>query len=266
MRLDAIMLALALSAAPAAATELRICADPNNLPFSNRAGEGFENKIAALLAHDLHRTVSYYWAEQHEGFLNRTLKANRCDVVMAAPPGLEDVKTTAPYYGSTYVFVARRTDHLEISTFTDPRLRTLRIGVPLIGDDASPPAEALGRLGIVDNVHGFVSYGDYGKPNPPARLIEAVADRDVDLAVAWGPTAGYFARHSQVPLTLTPIDPAAPMPPLVFRYAIAVGTRPDDTALRKALDDSLKRERSAIHSILVSYGVPLVPVQGGNDG
>lgn len=266
MRLDAIMLALALSAVPAAAAELRICADPNNLPFSNRAEEGFENKIATLLGRDLHRAISYYWAEQHEGFLNRTLKAHKCDVVMAAPPGMEEVATTSPYYASTYVFVSRRSDHLAISTFTDPHLRRLQIGIPLIGDDASPPAEALGRLGIVDNVHGFVSYGDYGKPNPPARLIEAVANRNIDLAVAWGPTAGYFARQSHVPLTLTEVDPTAPMPPLIFRYAIAVGTRPADTALRKALDDSLKRERSAIRSILVSYGVPLVPMQGGDDG
>jgi quinoprotein dehydrogenase-associated probable ABC transporter substrate-binding protein len=266
MRLDLLALALALSVAPAAAAELRVCSDPNNLPFSNRAGEGFENKIAVLLARDLRRSVAYTWAEQHEGFLDRTLKAHKCDVVMAAPPGMEDVATTAPYYASTYVFVSRMGDRLHLSSLNDPRLHRLKIGVHLIGDEASPPAEALGREGIVNNVKGYVIYGDYARPNPPARLIEAVADRSVDVAAAWGPMAGYFARRAPVPLAVTPIVGAERFAPLVFRFSIAVATRPEDTALRQALDRALVRERSAVHAILVSYGVPLVPVNGGSHG
>lgn len=256
----------ALLPAMAQAGALRVCSDPNNLPFSNRAGEGFENKIAELAARDLGLTVSYAWALQNDRFVKHTLKAHKCDVMMGASPGMEDVETTRPYYASTYVFVARKENSgPAISSLTDPRLRKVRIGVHLIGDDSTPPAMALGEEGIVDNVRGFMIQGDFGRPNPPARLIEAVEKKDVDVAAIWGPFGGYFAKTAPVALSVTPIADTARFAPLRFRFAIAMAVRAGDTALRGRLDAVIAREGPAIRHILRSYGVPLVELKGGSD-
>lgn len=189
---------------PASATpddELRVCADPNNLPFSNSAEAGFENKLASMVADALGRSVSYTWWAQRRGFIRNTLRAETCDVVMGVPSGYELVETSKPYYRSTYAFVSRRDEHLDLSSLLDPRLHRLTIGVHLVGDDGNnpPPAQALGQLGIVDNVRGYSIYGDYRQADPPARLIEAVEAGEIDVAAAWGPLGGYFAAHSKVP-------------------------------------------------------------------
>ena len=262
------LLAVAMLCLPAAAqaADLRVCSDPNNMPFSNRAGEGFENKIAELAARDLGMTVSYTWAAQHETFVKRTLNKHLCDVMMGVPAGFDEVAATAPYYASTYVFVTRSGRNPGLSSLADPRLRRLRVGVHLIGDESAPPEAALGDEGIVNNVQGFMIYGDYAKPNPPARLIEAVENGGVDVAAVWGPLGGYFARHTPVPLTVTPITGTERFAPLVFRYAIAMGVRRGDAALQAKLNAVIIRERSTIRNILVSYGVPLVEIKAGADG
>jgi mxaJ protein len=138
-------------------------------------------------------------------------------------------------------------------------LRSLRIGLPLFGDDAAnaPPAHALARRGLAANVAGYSIYGDYSEPNPPARLIEAVAAGDVDVAVAWGPVAGYFARHAGVPLAVVPVQPASD-DGLPFTFAISLGVRRDDAALGAELDHVLERERPAIEALLDEFGVPRV--------
>lgn len=236
---------------------LRVCADPNNLPFSNRAGEGFENKIADLVAHDLHKKVVYTWATENERFVRTTLTKGSCDVIVGVPVGADEAATTQPYYTSTYVFVSRADRNLQIASLKDPRLRHLSVGVHLIGDEAVPPAIALGEEGVVDNVHGYMIYGDTSKPNPPSRLIEAVADGEVDVAAAWGPLGGYFAKHGDVPLSVTAITDTKDFAPLVFRYAIAMGVRKEDDTLKQQLDGALSRNKSAIRRVLISYGVPL---------
>jgi quinoprotein dehydrogenase-associated probable ABC transporter substrate-binding protein len=266
MRSKLLLVLLLIAPATAQAADLRVCADPNNLPFSNRAGQGFENKIAERLAQDFHARLTYAWAKQGENFIKHTLKAGKCDVMLSAPMGLDEVATTEPYYASTYVFVSRRDANLELASLTDPRLHKLRIGVHLIGDDATPPAIALGNQGIVNNVTGFMIFGDYSKPNPPARLIEAVASRKVDVAAVWGPLGGYFAEQSPVPLAVVPITGTARFAPLVFRYAIAMGVRKDDLALRDKLNTAIAHDKKAIRAILESYGVPLVDLKGGIDG
>src|ERR1700749_330077 len=254
-----ISLALAFVLAPLAAQAgvLRVCSDPNNLPFSNRAGHGFENRIADLIAHDLGDTVAYTYALQNDKFIKHTLKANKCDVLMGVSAGIDEIDTTQPYYASTYVFVSRKHDGLGISSLTDPRLRSLKIGVHLIGDDSTPPTMALGEEGIVNNVHGYMIQADFDKPNPPARLIEAVEKKDVDVAAVWGPLGGYFAKESPVPLSVTPMTGTARFAPLQFQFAVAMGVRKGDP-LRQKLDAVIARERTAIRNILVSYGVPLV--------
>lgn len=252
------MLALLLLPAAAQAGVLRVCSEPNNLPFSNRAGEGFENRIAELVARDLGERLEYTYALQNDRFVKHTLDARKCDVMMGVSAGMDEVETTRPYYASTYVFVSRKEDKLTVASLVDPRLKQLEIGVHLIGDDATPPAIALGEEGIVDNVKGFMIYGDFAKPNPPARLIEAVENKGVDIAAVWGPLGGYFAKSSPVGLRVTPIKGTERFAPLKFRFAIAMGVRKGDTALRGRLDAVIVRERKAIRDILVSYGVPLV--------
>jgi mxaJ protein len=243
---------------------LRVCADPNNLPFSNERGEGFENKIAELLAADLHEKLEYTWWAQRRGFFRNTLRAGACDVVLGVPSSFELAATTAPYYRSTYVFVYRKGKGLHVHSFDDAVLRDVKVGVQLVGDDGAntPPAHALAARGVVNNVRGYTLYGDYKQPNPPARIVEAVAKGEVDVAVAWGPLAGYFARRQRVPLEVVPVSPQFDLPFLPFVYDISMGVRRGDEELRLKLDDFVERHRAEIERILDDYGVPrAAPVQ-----
>jgi mxaJ protein len=237
---------------------LRVCSDPNNLPFSNQRQEGFENRIASLIARDLHADVRYTWWAQRRGFIRNTLKAHACDVIMGLPSAIDMAATTRPYYRSTYVFVSRKDRNLRVGSFDDAILKKLKIGVQIIGDDGadSPPAHALAARGITDNVRGYTVYGDYSKPNPPARIVDAVVNGEVDLAVVWGPLAGYFAKQQRVPLELVPVSPEIDLPFLPFVYDIALGVRREDAGLRQQLDTILERRKPEIDRILASYGVP----------
>jgi mxaJ protein len=241
-----------------AAREFRVCADPNNLPFSNSRREGFENRIAELIARDLNARVQYTWWAQRRGFFRSTLNAGKCDVVMGVASGFELALTTNPYYRSSYVFVTRDDRNLDVRSFDDPQLRRLRIGVHLIGDDGAntPPAHALSSRGVVGNVRGYMLTGDYSRANPPARLIEAVSAGDVDIAVAWGPLAGYFAKVSNAKLRLVPVSPAIDLPFLPEVYDISLAVRRGDKQLRAELDAVLERERGPIAAILTEFGVP----------
>jgi mxaJ protein len=239
--------------------ELRVCSDPNNLPFSNRAGEGLENHLAQLVAQELRSNVQYTWWPQRRGFIRSTLAADSCDVVMGIPSGSERVLTTRPYYRSSYVFVSRKDRHLGIKSFDDPALKKLKIGVQLVGDDYNntPPVHALSRRGIVGNLEGFSVYGDYSQANPPARIIDAVVSGAVDIAVAWGPLAGYFARRSGAQLDIVPVSPAYDPPGLRFAFDISLGVRPGDKELKQRLETVLDRRRAGIDSLLAEFGFPL---------
>lgn len=240
------------------AASLRICADPNNLPYSNEQQQGFENQLAAMIAKDFNLEISYFWFPQREAFFRKTLNSGVCDVVMGVPVGLDEAETTAPYYRSTYVFVSRSDRNLHIHSFDDPRLRKLRIGVHVLGeqDDSLPPVHALTSRGIVRNLKGYSIFGNLNEKNPPADLIKAVAEKQVDVAVVWGPLAGYFAQHSNVPLDLTPIDGDPKHPDLPFHYDIGIGVREGNTRLKQRLDDELVRRHSEIEELLRQYGVP----------
>ena len=248
------------SSAPPTIQTLRVCADPNNMPFSNERQQGFENRIASLIARDLGVPVQYTWWPERRGFVRNTLKARTCDVVMEVPASYELTEHTAPYYRSTYVFVTRADRHLAIKSFDDPALRHLRIGIHMMGDDYanSPAATALARRGLAAQIVAFMIYGDYSQPDPPARLIRAVASDSVDVAVAWGPLAGYFAKRSPVRLVLTPVLPAS----REFAFSMAMGVRHGDSTTRAVLDAELARRRADIRRILEDYGVPLVQSTG----
>ncbi|HYD50577.1 MAG TPA: substrate-binding domain-containing protein [Terriglobales bacterium] len=253
-------LALLLLALPVQARELRVCSDPNNLPFSNQAGEGFENRIAEMLAGELGAELKYTWWAQRRGFVRNTLKAGQCDLIIGVPSSFDMVLATAPYYRSTYVFVSRAGAADPVGSFDDPRLRQLKIGVQLVGDDyANPPAaHALGRRGITGNVIGYPVYGDYRDAAPTAAIVDAVARGAVDVAVVWGPQAGYFAKRSKVRLALVPVSPQIDLPFLPFVFDIAMGVRRGEDAFRGEIDAVLERRRAEIDKILSEYGVPLV--------
>jgi mxaJ protein len=237
---------------------LRVCADPNNLPFSNAAQEGFENRIARLVARELGREVQYTWWAQRRGYARNTLKAGSCDLFIGVPTGFGPVLATRPYYRSTYTFVTRRNGP-RITSFDDPRLKTLRVGVQLVGDDYAntPPAQALTNRHIIRNVRGYTVIGNYLQPNPPARIVRAVADGEVDVAIVWGPLAGYFALHSPTPLRVVPVSPEIDVPYLPFVFDMAMGVRHGDSTLKRSLDSVIVKRRSEIDAILKEYNVPV---------
>lgn len=245
------------AAAPSAA--LRVCADPNNLPYSNRAGAGFENAIAELIAADLDMRLEYVWWPQRRGFIRNTLRTGSCDVVMGVPYAYELVLATRPYYRSSYVFVTRL-DGPEIMTLDDARLRDLRIGVQVIGEDYlnTPPVHALTRRGVIGNLRPYRVLGDYGAPEPQAPVVEAVANGDVDVAIVWGPLAGYTARRSTTPLRITAVQPQIDLPFLPMVYDISMGVRREDTWLRAQLDSALERRAEEIAAILAAFGIPVI--------
>jgi mxaJ protein len=254
-----ILLAAAASCArPSPPRRLVACADPNNLPFSNKAGEGFENKLAELIAAELHARLDYVWWAQRRGYVRNTLGEGKCDFWPGVASTVEMVATSRPYYRSSYMFVTRAKDGLSGLTLDDPRLKRLRIGVQMVGNDAmnTPPAHALARRGLVSNVRGYMLYGDYKEPNPPAGIVRAVARGEVDAALVWGPLAGYFARGSPVPLRLERVTPWLDGAQWPMAYDISVGVRKDDGALLREIDAVLARRAGTIRALLARYAVP----------
>lgn len=243
--------------------ELLVCADPNNLPFSNRQRQGFENKLVEMIAADMGKRVRYVWWAQRRGNVRETLNAGRCDVIPGVASSLEMLATTRPYYRSTYVAVSRAGRGDELRSFDDPRLAGMTIGVQLIGDDGanSPPAHALTRRGLVDNIRGFTVYGDYSKSAPQRVIVDAVARGDVDVAFAWGPVAGYFAKPARPRLRLTPTPPFdGPQLPMI--YDVSMGVRKADLELKRQLESALDKRKAEIGALLREYGVPIVSNQG----
>lgn len=257
--LAALLFALLLGSC-AKQRELVACADPNNMPFSNKAGQGFENKLAEMIASDLGARLRYVWWAQRRGYVRNTLNEQKCDFWPGVATGVDMLATGRPYYRSTYVFLTREGDHLDGLTLDDPRLKRLRVGVQMVGDDASntPPAHALSRRGIVDNVEGFMLYGDYSRPNPPAEIVRAVADRKVDVALVWGPLAGYFAARSSEKLRLEPVTPWFDDAQWPMQFEVSVGVRKDNQKLLKEIDRVLAKRRPEIRKLLEDYRVPLV--------
>jgi mxaJ protein len=239
---------------------LRVAADPNNMPFSNERREGFENKIVELVARELGATVTYTWRAQRRGFFRETMKEGDCDLVAGVPRGFDPVLTTVPYYRSGYVLVQRRDGAQIVKSLDEPALRKLTIGVQMVGDDFAntPPAHALSRRGMTQNVRGYSVYGDYREPSPPARIVDAVARGEIDVACVWGPLAGFFAQQHAGVLQLDslPQFDAPSQQPLAFD--IAMGVRKANRALRDELNSVLARKKPEIDGILSEFGVPLL--------
>jgi mxaJ protein len=237
---------------PAAA--LRVCADPNSLPFSNQRGEGIENRLAQIVARDLGARLEFVWWPQRGHFVRNTLAANRCDVLMSLPSGMPGVLATVPWYRSTYVFVQRRGTAPLVSSLTDDRLAAMRIGIHMVGEDYAPPAVVLGRRGLAARLKAYSLFGSPDEVDPPARLIEAVSRGDVDIAIAWGPLAGYFSRHAD--LIVTPVSPSSYLG-VPFTYSISAAVREGDTALRDSLNAVFSKECASVRSLLAEYAFPV---------
>ena len=247
MSLRCLSLAALLAVSPAWAGELRVCAEPDNLPYSHADESGFENRIARLLAAELNATLCYTWFLQRRAFVRKT--AGMCEVFIGVPSDFERLATTRPYYRSTYVFVHRK--DAPAPSFEDD-LRKLRIGVQLPGNDlaATPAGHALARRGAIDNVIGFPVYG----ARPAAeRMVEAIARGELDAAVVWGPAAAHFAHRNNLPVQPASAPGGFELP---FEFAIAVGVRRGNRELRDALDAALERRKQEIDAILDEYRVP----------
>ncbi|HEY7637911.1 MAG TPA: quinoprotein dehydrogenase-associated putative ABC transporter substrate-binding protein [Gemmatimonadales bacterium] len=241
---------------------LRVCADPDNMPFSNQKGEGYENKIADLIAKSWDSKLQYVWWPIRRGYF-RMLNGTYCDVVIESPAGLDMAGATKPYYRSGYVFVSQKGSGLEdINSLSDPRLKKLRIGVNLfVSSDGehSPPEMALSSHGVVGNLKGYtVSYDENIRPED---IINGVAKKEVDVAIVWGPQAGYFVKRSPVPLVMTPIsvdvDSASGFP---MRYNVGMAIRRRDHELRDSLQAFLAQHESDIQTVLKEYSVPTFPI------
>jgi mxaJ protein len=239
---------------------IRVCADPDNMPSSNDKLEGFENQIAKLIATELKAKLDYVWYPTRRGYF-RILNGMYCDMALEAPAGLDMTGVTKPYFRAGYVFVARQGSGLEdVSSLADPRLKRLKIGVNMYTSDAenSPPAMALSRYGVVGNLKGYFTF--FSDQERPEDIIKGVANKEVDIAIAWGPLAGYFAKQSKVPLTLTPLPAKDSLSDIPFQYNMGIAVRRRDKEFRDSLQAVLERRRPAIDSILKAYNVPTLPI------
>jgi mxaJ protein len=244
---------------------LRVCADPDNMPSSNSAGDGFENKLAEMLAKAWSSKLEYTWWAAPFGAA-RMLNGMYCDVRLQVPAGYDMAGLTKPYFRTSYVIVSRKgSGNEDIKSLDDPRLKHLKIGVNLYqaNSENSPPAMALSSHGVVGNLVGYSTV--YTGPDHPSDIIKGVMDRAVDVAIVWGPVAGYYAKQMGDSLTLTPLpDDTLSGTPMVF--SMAMGTRRRDREFRDSLQKFIDTNRAGITSLLVQYGIPLLPLPADSTG
>jgi len=239
---------------------LRVCADPDNLPFSNKQSEGFENKIAEVIARDLGLTLEYFWWPHQRGLVRNTLAADACDVLISIPTGYDPVAWTKPYYRSAWVLAQLQGNGAKaVTSLDDPALKKLRIGTYM----GSPPYDALAERGLSANLVTYPLFFDPRVTDPsrrPAKLLQDLLTGEVDVAIAWGPMAGYFVKTSaaQSKLTLSPLEDERVVP-MTFQFSM--GVRKPNQALKKQLEESIDRRRADITKILDDYGVPLLPLK-----
>ena len=251
-------LAPSTGAAFAQTPSLRVCGDPDNLPYSNERLEGFENRIAALVAAELGAAPVYAWWPHQRGLVRNTIDAGTCDVIFGVPEGLDFVLWTKPYYRSAYVMAYRGDRGHDLRSLDAPELRQLRIGVHV----NTPPEESLARRGLLDNVSTYSLFFDpRGDRDRPRKLLDDLVAGTVDVAVAWGPLAGYAAATSNAPLDLVPLEDEPGVP---LSFDISMGVAKGNDELKDRLETAIDRRRTEILAILEEYGVPLVPAAGGS--
>jgi quinoprotein dehydrogenase-associated probable ABC transporter substrate-binding protein len=237
-------------------TALRVCADPANMPFSNEAGEGFENKIAELLAADLKLPLEYTWFPQVTGFVRNTLGAKRCDLVMGYVAAGEVIQNTNPYYKSAWVLVLPKDRGLDgIEALDDARLKGKRLGIVA----GAPPATVMATNGLMANAKPYALMVDRRYESPAEEMIRDIKTGEIEAGILWGPIAGYYVKKSGMPLAVVPLLHEAKAVPMAYR--ITIGLRHGETEWKHRLNDFLSARRSEIQSILLQYGVPLIDDQ-----
>ena len=239
----------------ASQTELRVCADPHNLPFSNQQGEGFENKIAALVAHDLGLTLSYTWFPDSQGFVRATLMKHRCDVVMGTVAGVEDMATTDAYYHTAYVMLTRQSDNITTDKVSDWKIAGRRFGIVA----GTPPTNLVVDHNLMDQTAIYPLMVDTRVDAPGHRMVTDVGAGRVDVGLLWGPIAGYYQATDKLPLRLTFLDPEGAK--VRLDYHIAMGVRQGDVDFRRRLNGVIARERPQILAILQADNIPLLDEQ-----
>jgi mxaJ protein len=248
-------------------TELKVCSDPDNMPYSNERGEGFENKIAEILAKDLRVPLVHYWWPHQRGLVRNTLRAGTCDVLIEIPKGYDLVTWTKAYYRSAYVLAYPTGKGLQITSLDDPALRQVkRIGVHM----STPPYDVLGDRGLQDSVVTYMTMYDHRDPDlsrRPTRLLEDLAAGKVDVAIAWGPLVGHFAKVSQrgggPALTLVPLQDDKVIP---MTFEMSMGVKKGDQALKAKLEEAIDRRQAEIRQVLEDFGIPLLPLKPPRQG
>jgi len=236
--------------------QLRVCADPNNLPFSNEKMEGYENKIADVIGQDLKLPVSYVWFPQIIGFVRNTLRAGRCDLVMGTVAGDEIMQTTTPYYYTSYVAIYRKDKPIDISDFADAKLKPLHFGVV----SGTPPADLLVKYGLMANARPYQLTVDTRYDAPGRDMVNDVASGAIDAGLLWGPIAGFYIQHEHLPLDVTVLKSQPGLPRMA--YHIAMGLRANEPDWRRRINSAIHDKQSEITAILREYGVPLLDEQG----
>ena len=236
-------------------SEFRVCADPHNLPFSNDKQAGFENKIAELIAKDLNEPVGYTWFPQTVGFVRNTLLADRCDVVMGTVSAGEMMDDTNPYYRSAYMIVTRADDNIAATSLADSALAGKRFGL-IAG---TPPTDLLLKHNLLAQTASYSLLIDTRYESPSRQMLQDLIDKKIDVALLWGPYAGYFIAEEHLPLhaALLASEPNGPK----LDYYIAMGVRPGETAWRRTLNRSILKHQDEITRILLDYHVPLLDAQ-----
>jgi mxaJ protein len=232
-------------------TEFKVCADPDNMPYSNSKQEGFEDKIAAVLAQELGKKLSFQYAYYRQGFLRNTLNANRCDYIMSTTSDNDSMRTSVPYYRSGFVFVYRKSSGYNITDWDAPDLRKGIIGI--VGQ--SPPTRPLADHNLMENARPYRLQRDLNFP--PSQLIDDLVKGDIDVAIVWGPIAGYFAKQAAIPLVVVPIPEYEDKNVKgKENWNISIGVRNKDKARAEELNKAIANRQADIDKILDQYGVP----------
>ncbi len=237
-------------------TTLRVCSDPANMPFSNTAGEGFENKIAELIAKDLNVPVAYTWYPMATGFVRQTLRAGRCDIIIGYAQGDELVQNTNHYYRSAWAIVFKKGVGLDgLANLDDERLKGKKIGIVA----GSPPADVLASNGLIGNSRPYPLVVDRRFESPSEKMVQDLEKGEIDAGILWGPIGGYYAKRSATPMTVQPLVKETKGPREAYR--ITFGVRPNDQEWKRELNTLIKKNQAQINAILLEYGVPLLDEQ-----
>jgi quinoprotein dehydrogenase-associated probable ABC transporter substrate-binding protein len=231
----------------------RACGDPRNLPFSNEKGEGFENKLAELLAAKLGKKLSYAYYPQATGFVRMTLGSFRCDVIMGFPQGDDQAQLTIPYYRTTYALITKQGSGLEdVATISDPRLKDKRIGIVA----RTPPSTIMAMNGLLAHAKSYPLFIDTRADSSAQAMLDDLARGDIDCGILWGPMAGYYAARANPPLVVVPLVKETIGAPMTFRIGMAV--RPSDQGWKRTLNRLIKENQAEINKLLISYNIPIL--------